>query len=559
MKSPPLHQATATLLHPGLAFDELDPDEPPPLEDQQSDVFPDFVPSALAAAIPLARRSIRILESSELSIDLTRLSDGSSCSWSWGRPVSAATGDIVSPRLPTQSATSVTRSYEPELSGLGIFDLEPGSAEAVLPDRPDFRELDAFIDAFPSTTALVSPTLRFTAEATVRPVIDHTRMLSRQLLLLFLQSSNVHGHLCILRDYLLAANHSFKDLLVNALCSTAIQSNAVQQANRFMQIRRRTVHVRQKRSEEEQAFHGVGLSLGGYNIAHTDWPPGAADISFSLRRVIVDSLDASGQTLDEDSPALPAQLERGGVIWSEAEARLGFGLRDIPNDAVTEGWFNQDGSSPALHYCAVANIYSRARVRSMHVTYPYNLLTLWRRALDFLYLTYRPPQPLDQVMLSADIMSKYQRCFAFLLRLFRGTPPATHGIITSNSPNSGTSGPAHPPTCQRSTICYERVAICNGPVSTRSALAVFVPDPSIYHRILQLCVRHRHRASLRPLSLQPRAASPSRPRSKRRLVTGDQYSARRLRPRADPFRRNGLDSRVVPSPIQARRSIGSSM
>jgi len=41
------------------------------------------------------------------------------------------------------------------------------------------------------------------------------------------------------------------------------------------------------------------------------------------------------------------------------------------------------------------------------------------RALDFLYMDYRAPRPLE-VLITPDILSKYQRMFAFLLRLMRG-------------------------------------------------------------------------------------------------------------------------------------------
>lgn len=41
------------------------------------------------------------------------------------------------------------------------------------------------------------------------------------------------------------------------------------------------------------------------------------------------------------------------------------------------------------------------------------------RALDFLYLDYKVPQPL-QALIPTAVLSKYQRMFALLLRLTRG-------------------------------------------------------------------------------------------------------------------------------------------
>lgn len=57
------------------------------------------------------------------------------------------------------------------------------------------------------------------------------------------------------------------------------------------------------------------------------------------------------------------------------------------------------------------------RVRLFHSEMP-PILTC-NRALDFLYLDYKVPRPL-QALISTAILSKYQRIFALLLRLTRG-------------------------------------------------------------------------------------------------------------------------------------------
>lgn len=41
------------------------------------------------------------------------------------------------------------------------------------------------------------------------------------------------------------------------------------------------------------------------------------------------------------------------------------------------------------------------------------------RALDFLFIDYKPPHPLN-VLITPIILSKYQRLFAFILRMMRG-------------------------------------------------------------------------------------------------------------------------------------------
>jgi hypothetical protein len=44
---------------------------------------------------------------------------------------------------------------------------------------------------------------------------------------------------------------------------------------------------------------------------------------------------------------------------------------------------------------------------------------IFLRALDFLYMDYKAPHPLD-ILITPDILSKYQRMFTYLLRIMRG-------------------------------------------------------------------------------------------------------------------------------------------
>ena len=53
-----------------------------------------------------------------------------------------------------------------------------------------------------------------------------------------------------------------------------------------------------------------------------------------------------------------------------------------------------------------------------HLTLLRPTVTDTPRALDFLYMDYKPPHPLE-ILIPPDVLSKYQRMFAFLLRLIR--------------------------------------------------------------------------------------------------------------------------------------------
>ncbi|EJD53206.1 hypothetical protein AURDEDRAFT_53952, partial [Auricularia subglabra TFB-10046 SS5] len=378
-------------------------------DSSEAQTFAAFVPPDLAMAIPLARRSLRILQSAK--VDLAASDETGHCHWQWTHDAEQR-DDVVASSTPTLPwsiksdvplpAPSETASYPPQLAAMRVFDMEPGShAFTTSVNGVSFsmsqlpRELVNFIASFPDTFSPATPNLDHIASRTLQPLLDHSRMLSLRLLSLFLESSNLHGHLTIMRDYLLMTGHSFKSHLVAAVFTDSYSLSSAP-AGGILQFRRRTVHRSEHAPQDDSKVHGVALKLGGYGVAHTDWPPGAADISFSLRRVIVDALDDSENACARTDDA-------GSDISRQAEARLGFGLREIPDNAVTEGWFNPD-----------------------------------REALDFLYLVYRPPHPLDQVVLSTEIMSKYQRIFAFLLRLLRKVCRIIHQCANSRAHTTDT-------------------------------------------------------------------------------------------------------------------------
>jgi hypothetical protein len=56
------------------------------------------------------------------------------------------------------------------------------------------------------------------------------------------------------------------------------------------------------------------------------------------------------------------------------------------------------------------------------------------RALDFLYMDYKPPHPLG-VLITPDILSKYQRMFAFILRMMRGGSHENRGHQCAKCPS----------------------------------------------------------------------------------------------------------------------------
>lgn len=56
------------------------------------------------------------------------------------------------------------------------------------------------------------------------------------------------------------------------------------------------------------------------------------------------------------------------------------------------------------------------------VQFVHRLTDSCSRALDFVYMDYHPPHPVD-VLVPPSTLSKYHRVFAFNLRLLRGQSP----------------------------------------------------------------------------------------------------------------------------------------
>lgn len=121
---------------------------------------------------------------------------------------------------------------------------------------------------------------------------------------------------------------------------------------------------------------GVALGLGLSD--RTSWPPGGAELNIALRGTLIEAVDelAAG--------AGSAGAERA---WRAAEDRLGFVVRDPPDDAG--GRWREPGRIEAL---------------------------------DFLQVSYRPPREIA-VVVGRRALEEYARVQGVLLRLFRGASP----------------------------------------------------------------------------------------------------------------------------------------
>ncbi|KAF7308767.1 Spindle pole body component [Mycena kentingensis (nom. inval.)] len=363
-------------------------------ESLDAQAFPTFFPRALVELLPAAQKSLILLRAAEPEHPLLRAStedvEPLGWFWRWEEIDAAWSGNRPAKRQVVPSpAMSASRDPQDLLSQFKIFDLQPGIRETTSsPPRPS--TLHDFIDSFPGGLPAITPSFAHLTALILEPLATHAATLSRALLALFvapdanLTQSRQHllqfnSHLRLLQSYLLLASPSFKSRLSAALFSDLEGFDAgeiVPSSLRALRGKEAKFTAQRREAGDAAVRDGqqwaVGLSFA--LLERGSWPPVGADLSFFLRTVIVDSFE--GRLLESE----------GGkdVFWVEAEKRLGFAIRDLPTVKGHDQWLN-----------------------------PLSI-----EALDFLYIDYKPPQPLD-ILILPDILSKYQRMFTYLLRIMR--------------------------------------------------------------------------------------------------------------------------------------------
>ncbi|KAK0455463.1 gamma-tubulin complex, DGRIP91/SPC98 component protein [Desarmillaria tabescens] len=344
------------------------------LESESSDVFPGFF-AELSDALPAARKSLVLLMAARPDHPMLKAHSAEDIRWFWSpSEIDDAFNDR--PVRPSSNNTDVHRqddnersfSRPPEFSQFDVFDLEPGARSSQLCldhiSIASTTKLKAYIHSFPETLPLIAPTLPHLTSLVLRPLLVHASKLSGELLSFFLQPStplNIRTHMKLLQSYLLLGSPQFKSRLAAALFSD--NENYDAQARNPMSLQALRIRRRNRSSRVDMQNSAWAVGLAPSLLDREMWPPVGADLSFFLRTVIVDSFESG--------------------LLEEVDNRLGFAIRDLPTGRGRDRWLNP--------LCA---------------------------SLDFLYMEYKPPRPL-QVLITPEILAKYQRMFTFLLRLMR--------------------------------------------------------------------------------------------------------------------------------------------
>ncbi|PFH53725.1 hypothetical protein AMATHDRAFT_187068 [Amanita thiersii Skay4041] len=352
--------------------------------DQLSTDFPSFFPNELLEVLPAAQKSLILLQAAQPEHPLLVAPEGQDpIRWFWtSQEIEAAwhrthqEEEVSEPpsriESPTECHSSVT--YKPELLQFRIFDQDPSyydGQSAMKTENNSVTVLKTFITKFPGQLPPITPTLPLLASLVFSKLVEHASKLSNALLSVFLSSDgnlNLRAHLELLRSFLLVTSPAFESRLSSALFSDAEEYHLdIKSGTSLYALRRRS----SKKVSPGSRPWAVGLAS---DLLEKDvWPPVDADLGFFLRTVIVDSIENN------------VGGDEGAKVCEEAEYRLGFAIRDLPIGSGKERWLNPLGM-----------------------------------ALDFLYMDYKPPHSL-QVLITSDVLSKYQRMFSFILRLMRVT------------------------------------------------------------------------------------------------------------------------------------------
>lgn len=266
--------------------------------------------------------------------------------------------------LPGHDSRRSTAHNEVIIPDFKIFDLEPGtqiSVGALVDTSSANLSYAKFTKSFPAETPTAAPTLQTLLDvAVLQPLTTHARILSSSLLEVFLSDLDFIGHLDLLWRFVLFGDPSFAVRVRMALFTDSDDPRDAVKSQNHARDRRRssasTLELRRPYDNAISSAHGgrgwgVGLSPGLSDVGI--WPPAGSDLAFSLRRVIVDTLD-DGRFEAEGGERRTGHSRQRDVIWNQAEWRLGFIIK--PFDEEDEEGEPAWADSFCECYCAGAPI-----------------------------------------------------------------------------------------------------------------------------------------------------------------------------------------------------------
>ena len=236
--------------------------------------------------------------------------------------------------------------YKPELLGLQVYDLEPGSHGT---DPSLLEPVRRFMDDFPERLPVVVPTIGDLKNLVFSPLAEQASILSQAVLDIFLTpltslsptpavDLHIHSHLTVLRSYQLLASHSFKSKLSAALFSDSEDWTSSGRKSAWSLAARGSKRAVTGLVSDDKVWP-VGLSAS--LLEKDSWPPGGTDLGFFLRTVIVDAMEMMRLRAASSKVTTPSAYE-------ESEWRIGFAIRDLPSGKGRDKWLD-----PSCTYLSV--------------------------------------------------------------------------------------------------------------------------------------------------------------------------------------------------------------
>ena len=342
---------------PGYQFRVLqDGIEVPNLEDEASDdddeddSHPSFLSPSLVQGLMRARRSLKLLRAAQPEHALVRSTpDEAILRWIW---TESDITEVFETGALKASPSSVHEEEPPRITPYGVdfpefqlFDCEPGSqvaSDVIVSESSQPSQFELFLAPFPDSLPSLTPTLPALADLVLSPLVQRLSSISTALVDVFLSPDthlHLYSNLVLLRSYLLLTSPSFKSRLQAALfsdadeCLTPLPPTKSQKSSG-----KATSHSAPSRHAPSPINRwAVGLSR---KLMEGGWPPGGANLSFSLRTVIIDSLENDNYHKFRKAREAPEEFDHERLrILREAEWRLGFAIRDLPIGSEAR-WLN---------------------------------------------------------------------------------------------------------------------------------------------------------------------------------------------------------------------------
>ncbi|WWC61798.1 uncharacterized protein I303_104383 [Kwoniella dejecticola CBS 10117] len=407
--------------------------------------------------------------------NLSRSASTSKLSASVSQPIkkrrSIAADLFVPPSLPAFTETTTTQNGAPashdvhtgipELDDLWAqFSQTPGThlarvgeAERVtknLRTPTPLEQLRSFLSRH-STQALLHDSLTlpiFVSTQLLSPLLAHSSLISNSLVSLYLDDLEFLDHLDILYSYWLGGDMDFVHRVSGALFGkdTAGAGEGLGMGKRARTRMRlgldtaSSVRNDATAADDNPGEWGIGLGIG--LSERSTWPPGGSELAYALRTTLLEDKLSAGKAAVGP--------------WSEVQDRVSFAIRQL--DEEDKGrrakWMDPQGA-----------------------------------ALDFLYLSYSPPEPIAP-LLPQSVLAKYQSIHNILLKISRCQivirtmyfsvlhQSESHDVPTKTGVDSGLARPSSRTTLRRSR--------------DRQVDTLFPPNSSIEKLVQVLRLRMAH-------------------------------------------------------------------